>query len=191
MPALRDPAVHMTDPDLIALSRDWDMRGGTAPFSSEEKRAAYRAAVVRSGTPEPVAKTWDQTVTGPGGEIPLRIYQPKSESDEPLPILLYLHGGGFVSGDLHTHDPICRTLANHVPAIVVAVAYRVAPENPYPAAHDDCFAVLSYLAREAHEFGVDGRRRFMSRATAPGATSRRALSCKRSRRAGPPLPNRF
>jgi acetyl esterase len=153
MPELRVPAVHITDPDLVALSKDWDLRGGTAPFSIEEKRAAYRAAVVRAGASEPVAKTWDQTVNGPGGEIPLRIYQPKTDSAELLPVLLYLHGGGFVSGDLHTHDPICRALANRVPAVVVAVAYRLAPENAYPAAHDDCFAVLSFLAQEARSLG--------------------------------------
>ncbi len=158
MSDLRDPATDIKNPELIELLRQMDPRGGMAPFSAEEKRSAYRKGIPRSGTAEPVASSTDKTVAGPAGEVPVRIYRPKLAAGESLPVILYLHGGGFISGDLDTHDPLCRMLSNHVPAVVVAVDYRLAPEHPYPAAIEDCFAVLSWLAREANSIGGDARR---------------------------------
>ena len=125
MSHVRNPATVALHPDLLPLIRDMDPRGGLAPFTVEEKRQAYRQAVSRSGAPESVAAVSDRAIAGSAGEIPIRIYQPKLGEGQ-LAILVYLHGGGFVSGDLDTHDPVCRLLANQVPAVVVAVHYRLA-----------------------------------------------------------------
>ena len=141
--------------EVRRILAEMDPRGGSAPFSVEEKRKAYRASVVRAGAPEPVDRTEDRTVEGPAGQIPIRLYLPASKSGERLPTVLYLHGGGMFSGDLDTHDPLCRLLANHVPALVVAVQYRLAPEHPYPAAIEDCFAVLNWLVSSGSSLDVD------------------------------------
>ena len=145
MSHVRNPATVALHPDLLPLIRDMDPRGGLAPFTAEEKRQAYRQAVSRSGAPESVAAVSDRAIAGSAGEIPIRIYQPK-RGEGQLAILVYLHGGGFVSGDLETHDPVCRLLANQVPAVVVAVHYRLAPEHRFPAAPEDCYSVLRWLA---------------------------------------------
>ena len=81
------------------------------------------------------------------GGIPARRYQPRN-GPKAKAVLLYFHGGGFVVGDLETHDPHCRTLASESGSVVVAVDYRLAPENPYPAAIEDGLAALKWAARE-------------------------------------------
>lgn len=156
MSDLRDPATDITNPELLTLLREMDPRGGMAPFTAEQKREAYRKGIARAGTPEPIHSLKDQKVPGPAGDVPVRIYRPKGE--ENLPVILYLHGGGFISGDLDTHDPQCRMLSNHVPAVVVGVNYRLSPECPYPAAIEDCFAVLDWLKDNANSIGADANR---------------------------------
>jgi acetyl esterase len=156
MSDLRDPAIDIQNPELLPLVREMNLRGGMAPFTVEEKRAAYRKAIPRAGAPEPIHSVTDQQVPGPAGEIAVRIYRPGEEAN--LPVVLYLHGGGFISGDLDTHDPQCRMLSNHVPAVVVAVNYRLAPEHPYPAAIQDCFAVLKWLEANANSIGGSASR---------------------------------
>ena len=158
MSALVDPATDIQNPELIALLREMDARGGMAPFTAAEKRSAYRAAVSRSGAAEPMGSIADETVPGETGDVPVRIYHPKLSGGPSLPVVLYLHGGGFVSGDLDTHDPVCRMISNHVPAVVVAVNYRLAPENPYPAATDDCWTVFRWLAAHASSIRGDTQR---------------------------------
>jgi acetyl esterase len=154
---VRNPATDVSNPELIPLLRQMDVRGGLAPFTVEEKRQAYRQAISRSGAPESVAEVTDRIISGPAGEIPIRVYDPK-RGEGRLPIVLYLHGGGFISGDLDTHDPVCRLLANHVPAMVVAVNYRLAPEHRFPAAPEDCFSVLRWLAANGNSLGGDASR---------------------------------
>ena len=85
--------------------------------------------------------------TGPAGPVPLRAYRPKGAGkDEVLPALVYIHGGGWVIGDLDTHDVVCRTLANGARCAVFSVEYRKAPESPFPAAIDDCFSSLMFIS---------------------------------------------
>ena len=84
---------------------------------------------------------------GPAGPVPVRAYRPKGAGkDEVLPALVFFHGGGWVIGDLDTHDVVCRTLANGARCAVFSVEYRVAPESPFPAAVDDCVAALSFVS---------------------------------------------
>lgn len=90
------------------------------------------------------------------GPVPLRHYRPRgTSSDERLPALVYFHGGGWVIGDLDTHDVLCRTLAASARCAVLSVEYRKAPEAQFPAAVDDSFAALQYVASSATTLGID------------------------------------
>lgn len=94
------------------------------------------------------------TIDGPGGPLPLRIYRPHGDGSA-LPMIVFAHGGGFVFCDLDSHDEFCRSMAEGVGAVVVSVDYRLAPEHPAPAAHDDMRAALTWAAGHAAEFGGD------------------------------------
>jgi acetyl esterase len=98
--------------------------------------------------------------SGPEGAIPCRLYKPIASADvaAPLPVLIYFHGGGWVIGDLDTHDVLCRQLSVAAGCAVVAVDYRLAPEHPFPAAPNDCVAATRWLLREAAKLGLDAHR---------------------------------
>jgi acetyl esterase len=123
----------------------------------EQARAGFEAASAAvCGPPEPVADCQDRTIPGPAGAIPVRVYRP----DLPgrLPIVAYFHGGGWVLGNLNTHDVLCRALANRAGCILVAVDYRLAPEHRFPAAVEDAWAAVDWLSRHPSEVrGSDGR----------------------------------
>jgi len=110
----------------------------------------------RGGEPTPVKSVEDRTIPGPARPIPVRIYRP--HADAPVGALLYFHGGGHVIGDLDTHDKICRNLAEGADAVVVSVAYRMGPEDPFPAAVEDCWASLVWLAEAAPSLGAPAGR---------------------------------
>ena len=112
-------------------------------------------------TPDPPAVESVQLLLAPGpaGPVPVRRYRPAGAAiDERLPALMYYHGGGFVIGDLDTHDVVCRTLANGARCAVFSVEYRKAPEAPFPAAVEDCFAATQHVAAQAASLGVDAAR---------------------------------
>jgi hypothetical protein len=102
----------------------------------------------------PELRVEDRTIPGPAGPIAIRIYWP-SGHDERSPVVLFFHGGGFVLGDLDTHDASARQHAVGADAIVVSVDYRLAPEHPYPAAVDDAWAATIWVAEHGHEIGAD------------------------------------
>ncbi len=102
----------------------------------------------------PLARVQDLLL--PGGDGALRAARLYAPSHERLPVLLYLHGGGFVIGGLETHDSLCRQLALRSGAAVVALDYRLAPEHPFPAAVDDAWAAMRWLSRSAGTLGLDG-----------------------------------
>lgn len=132
---------------------------GNPPMESlppEIGRQIYRDMAAGLGLPPPAVATEDRSIAGPGGPLKLRIYHP--DASGPLPALFYVHGGGFVIGDLETHDAVCRTLCHGVGAVVVAVDYRLAPEHPFPAAVDDVVCVLQWLAAHARELRADPSR---------------------------------
>jgi acetyl esterase len=128
-------------------------------FTPPEARQAF-ALMMQFVAPQNVAigKVENRRAPGPNGDIPLRSYAPAGAGEEPLPTLVFCHGGGFVIGDLDTHDGLCRTLCKESGARVIAVDYRLAPENKFPAAVDDAWAALSWIAANGDSLGVDGRR---------------------------------
>lgn len=142
-----DPQVRAMLDQLAAL--------GQPPVSEltpdEARPAMGRIALGR--LPEPPVPSEDRRIEGPGGELPVRIYRPVSAM--PLPVVVYLHGGGWVIGSVDTHDSICQQLASQVPALVVSVDYRLAPEHPYPAAIEDAVAATRWVHGHANEFGGD------------------------------------
>ncbi|MEM7413135.1 MAG: alpha/beta hydrolase [Myxococcota bacterium] len=119
-------------------------------------REGMNQGALGDAEPEPVAKVIDRTIPGPAGEIPVRVYLP--EGDGPFPGLVYFHGGGFVVGNLDTHDGVCRQLANGAGCAVVSVDYRLAPEHRFPAAPEDCYAATAWVAKEGAALGIDTSR---------------------------------
>ncbi len=105
---------------------------------------------------DPVHRIEDLTISGPGGELAVRVYAP--ESAEPLPALTHYHGGGWVIGSIDTHDSYCRTFANAANCILLSVNYRRAPEHAFPAPLDDCYAALCWLAENGKSIGADTSR---------------------------------
>lgn len=90
-----------------------------------------------------------------GEALPIRVYWPAARvEDQRLPALAYFHGGGWVLGNIETHDALCRKLANAAQRTVVSVDYRLAPDAPYPAAVDDCYSVMRWIAEHAADLGV-------------------------------------
>jgi len=131
-----------------------------------------------------LASVEDRVVPGPAGALPVRIYRPQVES--PLPALVFFHGGGWVIGSLDSHDATCRDLARRVGCAVVSIGYRLAPEHPYPAAAEDCYAATAWLAEHGADFGVDGRRLAVGGDSAGGNLAAVVAQMARDRR-GPEL----
>lgn len=100
----------------------------------------------------------DITLPGADGELPARLYRPQGLLSRLNPAVLYFHGGGFVTGDLDSHDTSARAIARRTGAIVLSVAYRLAPEHRFPAAHDDAWAAWTWLGRNVADLAGDPRR---------------------------------
>ena len=170
------------DPQVQAM-RDQRERDRVPPLyamSLVEARAADLASIrAARSEPEPVYEVANLTIPGPGGELPLRLYRPSGE--RPLPALLYFFGGGWVLGTIDTADGVSRSLANSSGALVVVVGYRLAPEHPFPAAADDCYATVRWVAEHAAEIGADPGRLAVGGDSAGGnlaaGVALRARSC--------------
>lgn len=146
------------DPQIATLIEELD--AGFPPvhaMTGAQARATIRSRFVPSAEPETVAQVRDETIPGTGGDIPVRIYRPHS-GDEKLPVLVYAHGGGFVFCDLDSHDGLCRNIANRIPAVLISVAYRLAPENRWPAAAEDFYTATRWATDNADAVGGDPRR---------------------------------
>ncbi len=170
--------------DLIVAS-------GRPPFEKltpPEARKAYLASKpVLQPDPPPVAEVRALEAEGPAGPIPLRLYRGQGvATGRPQPALIYFHGGGWVIGDLESHDQACRALANAIPAIVVAVDYRLAPEHRFPAAVEDAIAATRWIAANAAGLGIDAQRLAVGGDSAGGNLA--AVVCLDARdRGGPRL----
>ena len=133
----------------------------------------------------PELRVQNRTIDGPGGPINIRIYWPPTDHVAP-PVVVFFHGGGFVVGDLDTHDGTCRQHAVGASAVVVSVDYRLAPEHPYPAAIDDAWAATQWVAEHANEIDADAGRLAVAGDSAGGTIS--AVIAQRSRdTGGPPI----
>jgi acetyl esterase len=146
------------DPDILRALELLAEQGGQ-PLSAgtpQEARRAYRKAILGSRDPAQapaVADARDLTVPGAEGPLAARVYRPDDEL--PLPTIVFFHGGGWVFGDLDTHDLQARSLCRGVGAVVLSVHYRVAPEDPFPAAVGDCLAALRWAAQSMEQLGGD------------------------------------
>ena len=146
------------DPSIQVLLDS--MAGSDTPDLSEmsvsDARAMMAMLTVIDGEPEPVDDVTTRMIPGPDGDITVRIY--RNSGADPQPVLVWYHGGGWVIGDLESADPTSRKLANRSGAVVVSVDYGLAPEHPFPAAVDDCWAALEWVAGHASSIGGDPAR---------------------------------
>jgi len=129
-------------------------------LSPKDARQLFRETRPASTpTPPEIGAVRNLMADGPGGPIPLRVYRPTGvAAATPLPALVYFHGGGWVIGDLDTHDVQCRQLTAEAGIAVIAVDYRLAPEHKFPAAVDDAWAATRWVAAHGSELGVDAQR---------------------------------
>ena len=149
-------------------------------------RENFRKATVRpdAGAPE-MASIRDLTIAGAAGALPARLYAPQG-SGETSAGLVFLHGGGFVIGDLDTHDGVCRRLAGGAGVRVLAVDYRLAPEHPFPASQDDAVEAVKWALAHAGEIGFDPARVAVGGDSAGAMLS--AAACIRLRDEGGAMP---
>ena len=155
-----------------------------AQMSPVQARTQMTAMAGLASQPAARVASEDRGVSGPAGDIAVRIYRPPSPT--PLPIVVFFHGGGFVIGSVETHDATCQQLAAGVPAVVVSVEYRLAPEDRFPAAVEDCDAVTRWVADHAAELGSDPARLAVAGDSAGGNLA--AVVARRARdNGGPPI----
>lgn len=152
-------AIHPDAANLVALIK----AAGRPPFETltpEQARAVYAGSrAFMQLDPPAVAECNDLDMPGPGGRLALRVYRGAGTPAEAmLPCLLFLHGGGWVIGDLDSHDGLCRRLANEGACCVISVDYRLAPEHRFPAALDDAQAALIWVALHAADLRIDPAR---------------------------------
>ena len=149
----------------------------------EEARRAYSASV--PPTPdEPLASVEDRTIPGPAGPLRLRVYRP--EGDGVLPAVVYFHGGGWVMGNIESHNALCHGLASRSGCVVAAVDYRLAPEDPFPAGLEDCVAAVGWVVANAGDLGVDPDRVAVGGDSSGGNLAAAACLVARDR-GGPPI----
>ncbi|MBL0172071.1 MAG: alpha/beta hydrolase [Gemmatimonadaceae bacterium] len=140
---------------LLAAQRRKRRIGLTEPTPASGRARYRRETQAVAAVPTPVAAVREMVVDGDSGPLAARHYAPMVLDDAPIPLLLFLHGGGFVIGDLDTHDEQCRLLCRHGTMHVVSVAYRLAPEHPFPNAVDDACAALRWALANAQSLGAD------------------------------------
>ena len=144
---------------MLAAQRSAGVNGlvGSSDVAVARSQLRTLSAMIDAGI---VVGTRDAVIPGPAGPIPVRHYTPvaTSSADGPAPLLVFFHGGGFVVGDLETHDDLCRLICRDARVHVMAVDYRLAPEHPAPAGVEDCYAAYRWALAHAAELGADPSR---------------------------------
>ncbi|MCA7930748.1 alpha/beta hydrolase [Burkholderia cepacia] len=179
------PAHHVVEPGAAAPHRVADE---IATFV-QEMRTSYRALIPSAGTPDAVDQVLEIKVPArhPDRDIPARLYKPAgAEPADRLPVVLFVHGGGFVSGDLDTHDVLARAITGRAHVLVIAVDYRLAPEFPFPAGLEDVYAALQWTFDHASSIGGDPARLAICGDSAGGNLAAAAAMLARDRN-GPAL----
>ena len=174
-PAIDPILVKVLDAVPFRLSTDDGVEAARQRFRDLPRRPLH-----------PELRVAERAIPAPAGTVGIRIYWPPSYSDDAaaLPVVLYFHGGGFVVGDLDTHDGPARQHAVGADAIVLSVAYRLAPEHPYPAAVEDAWAATVWAAGHAAGLGGDPNRMAVAGDSAGGTLA--AVTAQRARDAGGP-----
>ncbi|WP_043264799.1 alpha/beta hydrolase [Streptomyces sp. CT34] len=173
------------DSDLIEAAGNFGVFDLTNP---QETRAKLIAASAGRPAPDTTGvEVTDLEIPGPADNprVPVRVYRPAGV-DQTLPAVLNIHGGGFVIGRIEVDDATCLDIARRVEAVVVSVGYRLAPEHPYPAGAEDCYAALLWLAEHASELGVDATRIAVHGISAGGGLSA-AVTLMARDRSGPAI----
>jgi acetyl esterase len=161
------------DPEVVEVIEEIEA-AGVPEWSAMSVASARRVEddVFSGDDPPEVEFVRDLSIPGPGGDLPIRVYRhayaggedadsdgedddSDGEDDDSLPVLVYYHGGGWVLGTLDSIDGVCRRLARRGECVVVSVDYRLAPEHPFPAAVEDAYAALRWVAEHADTFGGD------------------------------------
>jgi acetyl esterase len=146
-------------PEVRALLEMMDAQGAPA-LESQDPIVARKDRVegmkMLGGEPRPLGRVEDFSIPGPDGDVPVRLYA--MEHGGVRPALIYFHGGGWVFGNLDTHDSVCRDLAAESGAVVISVDYRLSPEVKFPAAVNDSYAATLWIAANAERLGIDARR---------------------------------
>ena len=177
------------DPELIGpLDGVMEATGGFSLRDIPATRtmlAGMLEAMAASALPYPGVRAADRLIEHGGQSAKVRLYQPSS-GDSRTPALLWMHPGGYVIGSIAMDDMMCRQIAKQVGCIVMSIEYRLAPEDPYPAALDDCFTALQWLHAEAATLGVDPRRIAVGGSSAGGGLA--AALALRARDADTPTP---
>lgn len=169
---------------LAALAGETSVTGGG---DVEEARALNRrGTAATAGPPIPMARVEELEISGAAGTIPARLYDRMGTGPAPRPMLVYYHGGGWVIGDLDTHDGLCRFLAAATGALVLSVDYRLAPEHPFPAPVDDALAAFEWAAQNAAALGADPARVAVGGDSAGGNLA--TVVTRLAREAGGPQP---
>lgn len=151
---------------------------------SEARERSDRALAERKVPKQDVAAVNDRVIPGPGGDIPLRVYRP--DTAERRPVIVFLHGGGWVLGSVEVTDAACRALANASGCVVVSVEYRRAPEHPFPAGPSDAYTAAFWCAKNGPQAGGDGGPIAVCGASAGGNIAATVTRWARDR-GGPPV----
>jgi acetyl esterase len=154
--------------------------------ADEARAVADKLSAEGEVEPAEVARTEDGTLPGPHGPIGWRRYVPLGVKGDALPTLIYYHGGGFVIGNLETHDSTCRRIANRSRCQVIAIDYRLAPAFPFPAPVEDALAAFRHIRDRATAFGIDASRIAVGGDSAGGNLA--AVVCQQAREAGEAMP---
>jgi len=152
-------------------------------LSPAEARRQMEESIAALGEPQPIHAIERRVAAGRGGEIPVRVYRP---SAEPLPVIVYFHGGGWVVGNLDTHDGFCRALAHAATAMVISVQYRLAPEHRFPAAAEDAYDATVWARDNLSSLGAHCGGVIVAGDSAGGNLAAAATLMARDR-GGPPL----
>lgn len=146
-------------PEYRELIKEAEDEPQIRQMSPRTARRRSQTNIQKSGlldNPRPVGGVDELTISGPGDDIPLRIYQPTTPG--PYPVMVWFHGGGWVIGSLDAADPACRYLSSKAAVTVVSVEYRLAPEHPFPEPLKDAYCVLEWVANNFSAIDGDGNR---------------------------------
>jgi acetyl esterase len=170
--------------DALQATPEWSLSIESLPYLRDYKKVEAMSA------PESfVIDNYKTTSSSDGHQVPVRVYRPAG-LDKDAPALIFIHGGGFVMGDVSSRDPLCLGLAHHGQCVVVSVDYRLAPEHPFPAGFDDCYAALEWLAKEPIEAGLSPTKIAVCGISAGGGLAA-ALALKSRDQNGPVLEHQF